>query len=119
MNSVAFVFKHAPHGTSNGREGLDALLATAALSDAIGVFFVGDGVLHLITEQQPGAIYARDYIATLKLLALYDIDTVYACQKSLHERGINQNEAFNIQVKQLAEQELQVHLHHYDRIMTY
>lgn len=38
MNSVAFLFTQAPHGNSAGREGLDALLATSALTEDIGVF---------------------------------------------------------------------------------
>lgn len=38
MKRVAFVFSSAPHGSAAGREGLDALLATSALTDDIGVF---------------------------------------------------------------------------------
>ncbi|WP_252403065.1 DsrE family protein, partial [Escherichia coli] len=44
MKRVAFVFTSAPHGSTSGREGLDALLATSALTEDIGVFFLGDGV---------------------------------------------------------------------------
>ena len=33
MKRIAFVFSTAPHGTAAGREGLDALLATSALTD--------------------------------------------------------------------------------------
>ncbi|WP_256744534.1 sulfurtransferase complex subunit TusC, partial [Cronobacter sakazakii] len=44
MKQVAFVFTQAPHGTSAGREGLDALLAMSALTEEIGVFFLSDGV---------------------------------------------------------------------------
>lgn len=38
MKRVAFVFTHGPHGGAGGREGLDALLATSALSEDLGVF---------------------------------------------------------------------------------
>lgn len=44
MKRVAFVFSTVPHGSSSGREGLDALLATSALTEDLGVFFIGDGV---------------------------------------------------------------------------
>ncbi|MBM6490447.1 DsrE family protein, partial [Enterobacter hormaechei] len=44
MKRVAFVFSSAPHGRASGREGLDALLETSALTDDIVVFFLGDGV---------------------------------------------------------------------------
>jgi tRNA 2-thiouridine synthesizing protein C len=70
MKRVAFVFSSAPHGSAAGREGLDALLATSALSEDLGVFFIGDGVFQLLSQQAPGVILARDYIATFcRLLA--------------------------------------------------
>jgi tRNA 2-thiouridine synthesizing protein C len=68
------------------QEGLDALLATSALTDEIGVFFVGDGVFQLLPAQRPGAVLARDYIATFKLLSLYDIDQCWLCAESARER---------------------------------
>ena len=43
MNRVAFVFTSAPHGSASGREGLDALLATSALTEDIGVIYQADG----------------------------------------------------------------------------
>ncbi len=64
MKRVAFVFTHGPHGGAGGREGLDALLATSALSEDLGVFFVGDGVLQLLPGQQPEKILARPPVFT-------------------------------------------------------
>ncbi|WP_434638445.1 sulfurtransferase complex subunit TusC [Klebsiella sp. I138] len=89
MKRVAFVFSSAPHGSASGREGLDALLATSALTDDLGVFFVGDGVFQLLPGQQPSAVLARDYIATFRLLPLYDIDACWICAASARERGLN------------------------------
>ncbi|SQI19902.1 tRNA 5-methylaminomethyl-2-thiouridine synthase TusC [Salmonella enterica subsp. arizonae] len=40
MKRIAFVFSTAPHGSASGREGLDALLATSALTEALGVFLL-------------------------------------------------------------------------------
>ncbi|MDF7648410.1 sulfurtransferase complex subunit TusC [Pantoea sp. Acro-805] len=87
MNRVAFLFTQAPHGSSAGREGLDAVLATGALSEDIALFFIGDGVLQLHREQQPETILARNYIATFGVLELYDIDQCFVCQESLLARG--------------------------------
>lgn len=53
MKRIAFVFTQGPHGSSAGREGLDALLAASALSENIGAFFLSDGVLQLLPQQQP------------------------------------------------------------------
>lgn len=119
MNSIAFVFKTAPHGSSSGREGLDALLATAALSDTIAVFFISEGVFHLVGSQQPTVIYARDYISTFKLLELYDIEKVYACQQSLERRGINEQLMGDIPVTLIPIDDLQRQLSHYDKIINF
>lgn len=78
-----------PHGTAAGREGLDALLATSALTDDLAVFFIADGVFQLLPGQKPDAVLARDYIATFKLLGLYDIEQCWVCAASLRERGLD------------------------------
>ncbi|ORM67842.1 sulfurtransferase complex subunit TusC [Pantoea rwandensis] len=87
MNRVAFLFTQAPHGSSAGREGLDAVLATGALSEDIALFFIGDGVLQLQRDQHPEQILARNYIATFGVLGLYDIDQCFICRESLVTRG--------------------------------
>ena len=102
MKRVAFIFSSAPHGSAAGREGLDALLATSALTDEIGVFFVGDGVFQLLPDQRPGAVLARDYIATFKLLSLYDIATPWA-----------------VDVECLAPDALRARLHEFDVILRF
>ncbi len=82
MKRVAFCIFLCAARQRRRQEGLDALLATSALTDDIGVFFVGDGVFQLLPEQRPGAVLARDYIATFKLLSLYDIDQCWLCADS-------------------------------------
>ncbi|WMC10953.1 sulfurtransferase complex subunit TusC [Oceanimonas pelagia] len=89
MNKVAFLFHTPPHGSTAGREGLDAVLATSALSEELAVFFIGDGVYQLKKEQAPAAIHGRDYAPTFGLLELYDIERVYVCAESLAERGLS------------------------------
>lgn len=85
MKRIAFVFSTAPHGSASGREGLDALLATSALTEALGVFYQRRR-LSVITVTKPDAVLARDYIATFKLFDLYDIDQCWICAASLRER---------------------------------
>ncbi|QFH68839.1 sulfurtransferase complex subunit TusC [Enterobacter sp. E76] len=120
MNRVAFVFSSAPHGTSAGREGLDALLATSALSDELGVFFIGDGVFQILAGQQPGEILARDYIATFKLLALYDIENCWLCADSLCERGLDPNASeFVVEAEALDSVQLRDTLSQYDVILRF
>ncbi|WLI77916.1 sulfurtransferase complex subunit TusC [Kosakonia sp. H02] len=119
MKRIAFVFNSAPHGSSSGREGLDALLATSAFSDDIGVFFVGDGVFQLLANQQPAAILARDYIATFKVLPLYDIDQYWLCAASLRERGLGAETAFVLPAQPLEPQALREQLNQYAVVLTF
>ena len=119
MKRVAFVFSSAPHGSSAGREGLDALLATSALSEDLGVFFVGDGVFQVLSQQQPVVILARDYIATFKLLSLYDIENCWICAASLRERGLTVETTFVTDVEPLEADALRQRLNDYDVILRF
>ena len=119
MKRIAFVFTSAPHGSSSGREGLDALLATSAFTDDIGVFFIGDGVFQLLANQQPGTILARDYIATFKILPLYDIEQCWLCAASLRERGLGEETAFVLPAQPLEPDALREQLDEYDVVLTF
>ncbi len=89
MTNVAFVFTQAPHGSSAGREGLDALLATCALTEHVSLFFISDGVFQLLPQQQPERVLARNYIASFRMLSLYDVNRCYVCEQSLQRRGLS------------------------------
>lgn len=119
MKRVAFVFKSAPHGSASGREGLDALLATSALTEDIGVFFIGDGVMQLIPDQQPDLILSRDYIATFRVLPLYDIEQCYLCTASIRERGLSPERAWVLDAKPLEPDALCEMLHQFDVVLTF
>ena len=92
---LAFLFRTAPHGNAISREGLDALLAATAFCDeeAIGVFFIDDGVLNLLDGQNPELLLQKDFIRTFKLLDLYDIEQRFVCADSLDQ--------YNLQTEQL------------------
>ncbi|MDY1038023.1 sulfurtransferase complex subunit TusC [Lelliottia sp. CFBP8978] len=119
MNRIAFVFSSAPHGSASGREGLDALLATSALTEDIGVFFIGDGVFQILAGQQPQQILARDYIATFKVLPLYDIETFWVCAASLKERGLDEKTPMVLDATVITPDVLREHLAHYQTVLTF
>ncbi|MBJ4954386.1 sulfurtransferase complex subunit TusC [Salmonella enterica subsp. enterica serovar Goldcoast] len=119
MKRVAFVFSTVPHGSASGREGLDALLATSALTEDLGVFFIGDGVFQILQGQQPNVVLARDYIATFKLLGLYDIEQCWLCAASLRERGLAEGANFVVDVTALEPEDLRRELGNYDVILRF
>ncbi|WP_147200091.1 sulfurtransferase complex subunit TusC [Pantoea sp. CCBC3-3-1] len=119
MNRIAFVFTQAPHGSSAGREGLDAVMAVSALSEEIALFFISDGVLQLLPDQQPDKVLARDYIRTFGVLPLYDVERFYACSASLRERGLALDGQKVLPVEVLTPAALRAELENYDRIITF
>lgn len=82
MKKIAVVMSKPPHGLARGREGLDAVLALS-VHNAVSLFFIGNGTLHLLSDQQPEKILMRDYITSLQLLELYDINNCFVCKEDL------------------------------------
>ncbi len=120
MKRVAFcIFLCAARQRCRSREGLDALLATSALTDDIGVFFVGDGVIAAVTRTAAWRVLARDYIATFKLLSLYDIDQCWLCADSARERGLDPATPWVVDVECQAPDALRARLHEYDVIFAF
>ncbi len=92
MREIGFVFSSSPHGSASGREGLDAVLATSNYTENVTLFFIADGVMQLLPEQNPHLILCRDYISTFKMLSLCDVENIYVCKDSLAERGLTQSQ---------------------------
>lgn len=99
---LAILFTQPPFGTATSREGLDALLAASAFcqEDEIAICFLHDGVFNLLPNALPDTILQKDHLATFKLIDLYDLNECFACQKSLQERGLAQQELIlsNLQI---------------------
>ena len=58
----------------------------------IGIFFINDGVLNLIDNQQPEIIQQKDFIRTFKLLDLYDVEQRFICTASLQKFKLDNRE---------------------------
>lgn len=119
MNRIAFIFTSSPHGSHSGREGLDALLATAALNQQVAVFFIGDGIFQILPAQQPQHIMSRDYIASFGILPVYDVEQIYVCADSLQDRGISEATSWVLPVTLLSYQAISQRLADFDRVFTF
>ncbi|MGC9423631.1 sulfurtransferase complex subunit TusC [Vibrio sp.] len=118
MKKIAFIFHSSPHAISAGREGLDALLATSAYHDNLAVFFVAEGVLQLVKNQQPEHVLSRDYLSAFKLLDLYDIEQRYVCQQSLTEWGMDIEDLL-IEAQSLTPVEIAKLWQDFDHVLTF
>lgn len=117
MKKVAIIISSPPHGSAKGREALDIALAASAFNH-ISVFFIDDGVFHLLPNQSPEHILMRDYIATFNMLELYDIEDVYVCKSSLNTRNFAKVTQ-NITCKVINNQSLNQLLNIQDVILTF
>ena len=80
--------------------------------------FVDEGVLHLIKNQQPELIGAKDYISTFKALPLYDIESVLVCKQSLTDYGLSHG-LLSIPVTIVNDETIAIHLNSVDEVLVF
>ncbi|MBY6210720.1 sulfurtransferase complex subunit TusC [Microbulbifer agarilyticus] len=86
-NSILALCRHAPYGNTLAREGLEAILACAAMDQIPAVLFTGDGVYQLL-EQDPQAINEKSLRRNLQAMPMFGIEHIHVCEKSAETRGI-------------------------------
>ncbi|BDM64321.1 sulfurtransferase TusC [Shewanella sp. NFH-SH190041] len=118
MKHLCIIFRRAPHGTAHGREALDLAMLSASFEQQITLIFADEGVLNLISEQQPELVGARDYIATFKALPLYDIEDVLVCNDSLTEFGLKRS-VLNIDAQVVSAETITARLREADEVLVF
>lgn len=93
--SVAIINKSAPFGSMAGKEAQDLALIFGSYEQEVAIYFIGDGVYHLI-QQQAELIGAKDYLKTYEAFSFYDIEHLYVCENSLNERNIEPSALLDI-----------------------
>ncbi|SHE66226.1 tRNA 2-thiouridine synthesizing protein C [Microbulbifer donghaiensis] len=81
--------RQAPYGNALAREGLEAVLAAAAMDQVADLLFCGDGVFQLLPEQSPAGIGQKSLQRNLQALPLFGVEQAYVCTKSLAQRGLD------------------------------
>lgn len=120
MKKIAFIFSHAPHGTSMGREGLDIVFGVSSIFKEINLFFIEDGVLQLIKSNNPEKILMRNYTNSFLILSsYYDIKNFYCCKLSLMKRGLNYKKDFILETEILELRDLRFKLNKNDAIINF
>lgn len=83
------ILRHAPHGSSWLKEGLDVALVAAAFDRRVTLLFMGEGVTALLEGQQAGPLGQKGTAATLEMLEMYDIDSLVVEKRSLDALGLS------------------------------
>ena len=115
--SLLIISRQAPWSGPGAREALDIALAGGAFDLPIGLLFLDDGVFQLIAGQQPGQLQQKDLGANLQALPMFGVESLYASQHSLNERGLSDAE-LNLAVQRLDDSTLTALLDRYDQVIT-
>lgn len=118
MKSILYLQRKAPHGTLATREGVDAVLATAAFGVPVTVLFLDDGVFQLKKNQSPESARFKHTAPMFEAFDLYGVEEVFVCQQSLHERGLTPGDLV-IPVQLLDAAEIQSLLNRSDHLLTF
>lgn len=86
---VLVILRHGPHGSSLLREGLDAALVAAAFGRKVALVFMGEGVMALCRDQGAGPLGQKGTAATLEMLELYDINSLWVESAAMTDMGFS------------------------------
>lgn len=85
---ITIIINSPPFASISGKEGVDLALVCAAFEQQVNLVFDGDGILHLLNNQQANAIEDKLHDMQLKALEFYDIDQIFVTQSSLSDRNL-------------------------------
>ena len=115
--SMLIITRQSPWSGPSAREALDIALAGGAFELPLGMLFLDDGVFQLVQAQQAGQLQQKDLTANLQALPMFGVDSLYAAQRSLQERGLDQN-ALSLPVEVLDDDALRALINRYDQVIT-
>ena len=115
---IGIINSSSSHGTAQGRESLDLILALSAFNESLSLFFINDGVYQLLEGHEPKNILQKNYQPLFKMLEMYDVENIYACSESLTQRNLN-TEQLLIDVSLLDKQQLQIEFAKQDQLLSF
>ena len=115
--SLLLISRQAPWSGLGAREALDIALAGGAFDLPLALLFLDDGVFQLRNDQQPALLQQKNLAANLQALPLFGVEELYACQRSLDERGLAADQ-LGLPVSALDDESLRNLLGRFDQVMT-
>ena len=115
MNSVLFVLRQSPYGSSKAREILDMVFASAVFDREIALLFTGPGLFCVTADQSPqGTANVSKNFASLPI---YGVDKFYAVEEDLlqYELGIDQ---LALDLEAIPQAQLSAFYQQFDQVMV-
>lgn len=105
QGDLLVILRHAPHGSSWLKEGLDVALVAAAFDRRVTLLFMGEGITALLEGQQAGPLGQKGTAPTLAMLEMYDIDSLLVEAKGMDALGLT-GERLMLPVKHVDDAEI-------------
>ncbi|AKJ99190.1 sulfurtransferase complex subunit TusC [Pseudomonas sp. MS646] len=116
--SLLLISRQAPWSGPSAREALDIVLAGGAFDLPIGLLFLDDGVLQLLTAQDARAVQQKDLSANLQALPLFGVEQLFVCADSAAERGVAPDTLALDDVNVLDAAQIAALIDRYDQVIT-
>ena len=91
MKNFLIITRHAPYGTSFGREALDVVLMASAFAQ-VSLLFLDDGIFQIQSGQRADTLEIKDYSPTFRVLKQYDVKNIYVSSSAMKQRGLVTND---------------------------
>ena len=116
--SLLVVVRHSPYGSSLARTSLEVALSSATFDQQVGLLFMGDGVLQLLSEQDSSTLGVRNIAKLMASFPLFELDQLFADETALamyrlEEQALPQN------LQRLDDDAMRQLLVHYDHILGF
>ncbi len=112
MSSVLYLIRQFPGELAN--ETVDLILVSGVFEQTTSVVFMGDGVWQLVGDGSK--IDRKDTSRALNALPMYDVESLYADETSLSERGIAFHD-IDLPVQVISAREVTHLLHDHDVVI--
>jgi len=116
--SLLVVVRHSPYGSSLARTSLEVALSSATFDQEVGLLFMGDGVLHLIQEQNSSVLEVRNIAKLIASFPLYDLDQLFIDERALQHYALDTGELPQ-DMQQLDDAAMRTLLSRYDHILGF
>ena len=116
--STAILHTQPSGGSATGQEALECAFAFSSLEIEVALFFQGDGIWQLMSEQDTALNGFKTHSKAYSALPLYDITAIFVCEDSLQQRGVVASNLI-IPVTQLSLRAFSERLNQYQQVLRF
>jgi len=89
--SLLVLVRHSPYGSSLARTSLEVALTAATYEQRVAVLFLGEGVLHLLPDQDSTRIGVKNIGKLIASFPLYELDSLFVDENALLQYAVDEH----------------------------